>query len=338
MALLPQRHPNRDFFVLDIADVVPKDDTASMEHPIFSLATKPDHRHLHYQSGENSLEIIPSGKGLPTIFDKDILMFCISQLMHQKNRGEPIGNCVRFSARELMVSTNRKTGGVEYKRLEDAFQRLVGTTFTTNIRTGGKIGTTIFSLVNQGGFVRKEHNLRVDYCEITLSDWVMNAIQSNEVVTISPDYFRLRRPLERRLYEIARKHCGKQKRWQIGLSNLQNKTGSNAPLKKFRHNLKQIITEDDTPFYTFQIDANDLVTVRPRKEKAQLELDVFSPIKLKPDTVQKARKIALDKGLDYYAAENDWRDFARQQAENGSPAKSPDGAFIAWMKKRENAR
>jgi len=25
---------------------------------------------------------------------------------------------------------------------------------------------------------------------------------------ISNDYFRLRRPLERRLYEIARKHCG----------------------------------------------------------------------------------------------------------------------------------
>lgn len=38
MALLPVRHPQRDFFVLDIADVVPKDDTASMEHPIFSPA------------------------------------------------------------------------------------------------------------------------------------------------------------------------------------------------------------------------------------------------------------------------------------------------------------
>lgn len=101
MALLPDRHPQRDFFVLDIADVVPKDDTASMAHPLFSLATKSDMRHLIYQSGENRLEIIPSGRGLPTIFDKDILIFCISQLMHRKNRGEKIGKCVRFSAREL---------------------------------------------------------------------------------------------------------------------------------------------------------------------------------------------------------------------------------------------
>ena len=46
MSLLPDRHPQKDFFILDIADVVPKDDTASMEHPLFSLATKPDmHEH-----------------------------------------------------------------------------------------------------------------------------------------------------------------------------------------------------------------------------------------------------------------------------------------------------
>ncbi|MEM9360254.1 MAG: RepA, partial [Pseudomonadota bacterium] len=50
MALLPVRHPQRDFFILDIADVVPKDDTATMQHPIFSLATKPDHRHLEFSN------------------------------------------------------------------------------------------------------------------------------------------------------------------------------------------------------------------------------------------------------------------------------------------------
>jgi plasmid replication initiation protein len=120
MALLPDRHPQQDFFVLDISDVVPKDDTASMEHPLFSLATKPDMRHLTYQSGENSLSIIPSAIGLPTIFDKDILIFCISQLMHRKNRGEKIGNRVRFSARELLIATNRTTDGDSYKRLEAA--------------------------------------------------------------------------------------------------------------------------------------------------------------------------------------------------------------------------
>ena len=73
MPLLPDRHPQKDFFILDISDVVPKDDMASMEHPLFSLATKPDMRHLEYRGGDNRLKIVPSGVGLPTIFDKDIL-------------------------------------------------------------------------------------------------------------------------------------------------------------------------------------------------------------------------------------------------------------------------
>ena len=73
MSLLPDRHPNLDFFVLDIADAVPKDDMASMEHPLFSLATKPDMRHLEYRSGDNVLKIRPSGLGLPTIFGGAII-------------------------------------------------------------------------------------------------------------------------------------------------------------------------------------------------------------------------------------------------------------------------
>ena len=69
-----------------------------MEHPIFSLATKPDMRHFVYQVNGNNAEIDAFLKGLPTIFDKDILIFCISQLMHLKNQGKPIGKRVRFSA------------------------------------------------------------------------------------------------------------------------------------------------------------------------------------------------------------------------------------------------
>ena len=242
MSLLPDRHPNLDFFVLDIADAVPKDDMATMEHPLFSLATKPDMRHLEYRSGDNVLKIRPSGLGLPTIFDKDILIFVISQLMHRKNRGEAIGETVRFSARELCVATNRQIGGDHYKRLENAFARLQGTQFVTNVRTGGKIETRIFSLIDEGGFVRTDdERFRLDYCEVKLSRWLMRAIESDQVVTISNDYFRLRRPLERRLYEIARKHCGSKPKWQIGLTTLQNKTGSNAPIKRFRHNLREII-------------------------------------------------------------------------------------------------
>lgn len=335
MALLPDRHPQKDFFILDISDVVAKDDMASMEHPLFSLATKPDMRHLVYKSGTNKLEIIPSGKGLPTIFDKDILIFCISQLMDMKNRGEKIGKRVRFSARELLIATNRPTNNLGYNRLEHAFQRLRGTTFTTNIATGNRIETRIFGLIDEGGFVRTaDERFRLDYCEIVLSDWLMRAIEANEVVTISNDYFRLRRPLERRLYEIGRKHCGGQPKWQIGLAKLQEKTGSNAPLKKFRLNIRQIIEDDHTPFYRMELTAEDLVIFRPRS----LQNELLPEIRLPGWAEDKARTIAREKGRDYYALRSDWLAFAKSEAAKGNPPKNAGAAFVAYCGKQDSLR
>ena len=332
MSLLPDRYPQRDFFILDVSDAVPKDDTASMEHPLFSLATKPDMRHLVYRNGTNKLEIIPSGRGLPTIFDKDVLIFCISQLMQKKNQGEKIGKRIRFSAHELLIATNRPTNNLGYNRLEQAFQRLRGTIFTTNIATGDRIETRIFGLIDEGGFVRTANERsRLDYCEIVLSDWLMRAIEANEVVSITNDYFRLRRPLERRLYEIARKHCGNQPRWQINLENLQDKTGSNAPLKKFRHNLREIIKDDHTPFYKFELTDNDLVIVRPRVNKTD-----FGHNLVVPDWAEKkARETAHEKGWDYYALKSEWIEWACSKP---SLPHNIGMAFVGFCKNKKSLR
>lgn len=337
MTLLPDRHPQKDFFVLDVADVAPKDDMASMEHPLFSLATKPDMRNLDYSNNGKRLKITPSGAGLPTIFDKDILIFCISQLMHKKNRGEPIGNRVRFSARALMVATNRKTGGIEYQRLEKAFQRLMGTVFQTDIETGNTRETRFFHLLESGsGFVMQDNGKwRLDYCEVILSEWVMRAIEANEVVTISRDYFRIRRPLERRLYEIARKHCGNSVRWQIGLSKLQEKTGSSALLKRFRLNLREIIEANATPFYSFELNSEDLVIVRPRKVRTPSHIPT---IKIPAWADDKARDIAHAKGWDYYALKEKWLIFAQEQSAGGNPPKNPGASFVGYCNRQEKLR
>ena len=47
--LLPDRHPMGDFFVCDLFGAAPKDDLGSMEHPIFSLSTRPDRRVLSHR-------------------------------------------------------------------------------------------------------------------------------------------------------------------------------------------------------------------------------------------------------------------------------------------------
>ena len=58
--LLPDRHPIQDFFICDVADAIPKDDMGSMEHPIFSLATKPDTSLREYEHNGVSISILPS--------------------------------------------------------------------------------------------------------------------------------------------------------------------------------------------------------------------------------------------------------------------------------------
>jgi len=335
MSKLIPKHPQKDFFVADLSDVSPKDDMASMEHPLFSLATKPDLRQLDYRTDTTKMKIVPSGAGLPTIFDKDILIFCISQLIHAKNRGEEISNVVRFNAHELMMSTNRTTDGDSYKRLEKAFVRLAGTQYVMNIRTGGRAETRMISMIESGsGFVFKDdERMRLDYCEVILSDWVMRSIESKEVVTISPDYFLLRRPLERRIYEIARKHCGNQKRWHIRLENLQNKTGSNAPIKKFRMNIRSIISKDHTPFYKLELTSDDLVIFRPRAVKNE-----FKDIIIPEWAEEKAKEHARAKGWDYYVMRENWLEYARVEQARGAGFQNAGAAFVGYAKKQKNLR
>jgi plasmid replication initiation protein len=193
----------------------------------------------------------------------------------------------------------------------------------------------IFGLIDEGGFVyHDDERFRRNYCEIVLSDWLMRAIESAEVVTISNDYFRLRRPLERRLYEIGRKHCGDQPKWHIGLEKLQTKTGSNAPLKRFRLNLRQIIKEDHTPFYRMELTDNDLVIFRPREAKRE----VLPSITVTRKAEDQCRKIAIEKGWDFYALKENWLDFVRRKIKDGDAPKSADASMIAYFKKAEKQR
>src|SRR3546814_6549892 len=90
--------------------------------------------------------------------------------------------------------------------------------------------TRIFGLIEEAKITRKTFDGRMLDLEITLSDWVYRSVISKNVLTLHRDYFRLRKPFERRMYELARKHCGVKDEWKIGLELLQKKCGSNSPL------------------------------------------------------------------------------------------------------------
>jgi len=242
--LLPDRQEQGDFFVCDIFDASPKGDMASMEHPVFSLSTKADKRLRRYEHNGNYIEIKPSFLGLATVHDRDILIYCISQVIAALNAGRSVSRTVRFKAYDLLKTTNRVTDGRGYEGLLAALERLVGTQITTNIITGDEEITKGFGLIDSYEIVRKTRDGRMQEVEIELSKWIFNAIRFKEVLAVSRNYFRLRKPLERRIYELARKHCGNQREWKISLDLLQKKCGSNSTLRGFRYLVKSIAEQD----------------------------------------------------------------------------------------------
>ncbi len=212
----------------------------SMEHPFFSLSKKPDTNLRRYENGDKWLEVVPSVKGLATIYDKDILIYCISQMIAKMNDGHSPSPCVRIVAKDLLTFINRTTGGKDSEALKDALDRLDGTRIRTNVRTGGEEEYKGFGLIDSFEIRHSENTGRILEMSVKLSDWVFRSIAAKEVLTLHRDYFRLRKPIERRVYEIARKQCGKQRCWRVSLNVLQKKCGSRAPLKGFRHDVRQL--------------------------------------------------------------------------------------------------
>jgi plasmid replication initiation protein len=323
-----------DFFVCDIFDAAPKGDIASMEHPIFSVATKPDLVKRRYENGKLWVEVRPSGEGLATVHDRDILIYCISQIMAALNEGREVSQTLRFKAYDLLSATNRGSDGRGYEQLRAALVRLRGTTIETNITTNDLEVLEGFGLIDSYKIVRETRDGRMQDLEVRLSDWVFNAIRAKEVLTLNRQYFRLRKPLERRLYELARKHCGAQPQWRIRLDTLQNKCGSQSSVREFRRLVKTIVDQDakyhHMPDYVIRLDDEDMVTfinrgTVPVRAAISDKDTVGSRLRpLDPDCFQAARFMAP--GYDVYFLEREFRDWLK------TPPKNLEQAFLGFCK------
>ena len=330
----------RDFFVLDVFDVTPRSDLGSMEHPVFSLSTKPDTRALSYEHDDTKIEIIPGIRGLPTVFDKDILIYCISKLIHLKNAGKPIGPKVRLTTYDLLVSTNKPTNNLGYQRLEASLERLAGTVIKTTIETGDEATVSGFTLISSFEYNRKGsmHADRLRYLEITLSDWLFRAIDSTEVLTIDRDYFRLRSPLDRRLYELARKHCGSKEKWRIGIDKLQKKCGSKQERKHFIRHMRETAAADRLPEYRVELNDDLVVFSRRAGEGANASLTPAGgdpapqpqettrerPILVSEEAIERLPEIAPR--WDKYFLKHAYIDWAKDK----EPAHNEDARFLRW--------
>lgn len=265
----------KKFFIADIFETVTyRDDLASMEFPLFALKAGDTKTRKYEHDGLNITISASAAYGLATIHDKDFWIYGISKMFQAIFEGKPINRTVHFTVYDYLKSTNRSTSGRDYERAKEALDRLKGTTIKIESENKKERITRSFGLI-ESWVVVEEKAGRMTRVSVTYPEWLYQSVQNKKVLSISHDYFRLRKPLDRRIYELARKHCGHQETFKIGLDLLRKKSGTIRDLRRFRADIKSLAVSDDLPDYAVQYDdKKDMVIFTNRSDEVKAKAQV----------------------------------------------------------------
>ena len=354
--------PQDSFFLVDLVSVDLKELVPHLEHPFFGLSKKPEMGTRRYEDGKGQyLQVDPGPDGLPTIFDQDFVIYATSVLLaerrrlatnphHTGHRRVSAEGMVAFSVADFAEFAGRqrpgrKSGGALYRQIEQGLRRISGARLETNLAAGGYRRLDFFGMIDRASIIRRE-KLRPDDdgimlgCQIRLSEWMMAAVNSNQILTLDRDYFRLRRPLDRRLYQIVRKHCGRQESWDIGLPKLHAKSGTRVSVKEFRYRIREFMARwderrerEDMDFLGYRLEydpARDTVTARAtRPEDAPLDTLLTIPGQPSENFIRIAR--AECPGYDPVIPYRAWVSYATRKCEGiKHPEKAFRGFCIRW--------
>lgn len=243
----------QDLFLDALIDAPLRNEQATMEHPHFALEKRPRMEPIRYEYGPVKIEVSAGPKGIATIFDKDLLIYLASIVNDRLERGLPVSPKITFAAHDFLQVTHRGTGKRSYDLFLDALDRLQTTGIKTTIESGERRERRTFTWIASSRVVedvKPDGSRRMRAVEIELCEWMFRAIaEDRRVLSISPSYFQLTGGIERRLYELARKHCGRQPEWRVSLPRLAEKVGTTRTLRAFKHELKAIIERGSIPDY-----------------------------------------------------------------------------------------
>lgn len=323
-------------FVCDITNWPVKDDIGSMEFPLFSLSKQKDTRKREYRRGNKVVRIIPSTVGAATVFDKDLLLYVASQIVEARNRGLPVSRTVQIDSFDFLLGTERGDGRRSFENIIGMLRRLRGTSIETNIPTGkDKVTQTEgFSMIDsfkvlseqkrvstivdkKTGNIEEVEVERVLGFTVTISEWLYNGLLNFEVLTLDHGYFKLSRSIDRRLCEIARKHCGDQPMWKMNIDGLAEKIGTSRARHKVRDEIRQAIEADEIPQYRIALDtgASPDDVVFYTRDTAKLSMELIRTQKAawfdtleRADNITKWRRVKPSKPSDPSADQPDIAD------------------------------
>lgn len=260
-----QKEEEPELFIAELPIESFRNELISFEWPLFS--TKPKDTDIRsFQVGNLLVTVTPSVVGAANVHDKDLWIYCISHLVNAMQLGRPVGRWVQFTVADFLSTTQRGDGKKSYEGVQAMLLRLQGTIVTTREpdKSGRLKEINNYKLIGDSKIVIGASQETV---KVLLPDWLYEATKDMRVLVLDQEYFELRSPLARRIYELARKHCGQQSSWKINTDRLLQKTGSTTTKKEFARLLRTIASEQSLPRYKLRIEQDGEMLVFSQKNE-----------------------------------------------------------------------
>ena len=259
----------------DVTDVIVHKnyqfDLFALEFPLFSL--KLDKKTLEYEftsKNGTTITIRNTNLGRATMQDANLWLYCISKMMQLIYEEKTLTRRIVFNGYDYLKKTGRETAGPNYKQIIKSLERLKGTILKTNktIETW-EIGAGL-GLLDSYEYIKNKKTGKITQIEVVLPQWLYCYLINKKVVAINPEYLDLK-PLEKRLYQIAKFHCRNDLlNNTFKLEYFAKKVGSSESLRNFRSKVKKIKEKQPLPDFLINYDKEeDKIWFTLRKQKKQ---------------------------------------------------------------------
>jgi len=228
-----------------------------MSLPMLSLAKRKRVKPIEWSNQDGSLwcRVTGSDFGIATVWDFDVILWAISQLNEAVEHHLSPAPRIEFQPYDMLKAVGRGVGGQNYKELEAALERLVGTVVETSIRADRRRTRAMFHWLDSWTHKVNETTGRSLGMTITVPDWIYRGVVDDRaVLAIPPEYFKITSGLGRWLYRLARRHAGKQiGGWRFLVRGLHERSGSTQSYGDFARDLRRIVARDNLPEYHLEI-------------------------------------------------------------------------------------